>query len=306
MNIIDVISPLIFVGLIGFVTTKTKWLSKVQIETLTKFTFNLCIPAFLFQKLINANLENLDIKIYAAFYLPVLFIYLIAGLANYLFHNNHHKDTAASAIFALAASYSNNVIVGIPVVMMVLGEQALAIVFLVVSLHSLLLFGICSALTSTKSNFNWLGFIKNTFYNPLIIAITSGFVFNLLSIELPSIINETLLLIGRPTTSLALFILGASLTFYHIKSEIKFICLATTLKLIILPLIVYVSAHHLFNFDQMTVTTLVILSATPTGVNAYLISKQQIQHQQTVAGTVVASTVTSMFTIPCWLWFLSY
>ena len=305
MNIIDVISPLIIVGLVGFISTKSQWLSKVQIETLTKFAFNLCIPAFLFQKLVNTDLANLDIKIYAAFYLPVLFIYLIAGLTNYYFHQNHQKDTAASAIFALAASYSNNVIVGIPVVMMVLGEQALAIVFLIVSLHSAMLFGLCSALTSKAASFNWQSFIKQTFYNPLIIAILSGFIFNLLSIKLPYFIDESLSLIGRPAISLALFILGASLTFYRIKDEIKFICFATTLKLLLLPLMVYLSTQYVFNFEQMTVTTLVILSACPTGVNAYLIAKQQTQHQQTVAGTVVASTITSIITIPFWLWFLS-
>jgi len=305
MNIIDVISPLILVGLVGFISTKTKCLSKVQIETLTKFAFNLCIPAFLFQKLVNTDLANLDIKIYAAFYLPVLFIYFFAGIVNYYFHQNHQKDTAASAIFALAASYSNNVIVGIPVVMMVLGEQALAIVFLIVSLHSAMLFGICSALTSKAASFNWLSFIKQTFYNPLIIAILSGFIFNLLSINLPYFIDESLSLIGRPAISLALFILGASLTFYHIKDEIKFICFATILKLMVLPLMVYLSTRYVFNFEQMTVTTLVILSSCPTGVNAYLIAKQQTQHQQTVAGTVVATTISSIITIPFWLWFLN-
>ncbi len=305
MNIIDVISPLIFVGLVGFISTKTLWLNKVQIGTLTKFAFNLCIPAFLFQKLVNTDLANVDIKIYAAFYIPVLLIYGIAGLGNYLFHQYHKKDTPASAIFALAASYSNNVIVGVPVVMMVLGEQALAIVFLIVSLHSAMLFGLCGALTSKAATFNWQSFIRQTFYNPLIIAILSGFIFNLLAIKLPVIIDEGLSLIGRPAISLALFILGASLTFYRIKDEIKFICFASILKLMILPLLVYLSAHYVFGFEKMTVTTLVILSACPTGVNAYLIAKQQIQHQQTVAGTVVASTITSMLTIPFWLWFLS-
>jgi predicted permease len=255
MNIIDVISPLIFVGLVGFISTKTLWLNKVQIDTLTKFAFNLCIPAFLFQKLINTDLANTDIKIYAAFYIPVLLIYCIAGLSNYLFHQNHKNDTAASAIFALAASYSNNVIVGIPVVIMVLGEQALAIVFLIVSLHSAMLFGICSALTSKAASFNWQSFIKKTFYNPLIIAILSGFIFNLLSIELPYIIDKSLSLIGRPAISLALFILGASLTFYRIKDEIKFVCFASILKLMALPLLVYLSAHYLFNFEKMTVAT---------------------------------------------------
>ena len=51
--------------------------------------------------------------------------------------------------------------------------------------------------------------------------------------------------------------------------------------------------------------TLVILSASPTGVNAYLVAKQQAKHQETIAGTVVTTTLLSIITLPLWLWGLS-
>ena len=76
-------------------------------------------------------------------------------------------------------------------------------------------------------------------------------------------------------------------------------------KLLLLPVIVYVSAYYVFNFETMTTTTLVILSACPTGVNAYLIAKQQEDHQETVAGTIMISTMFSTITIPLWLWWLT-
>ena len=51
--------------------------------------------------------------------------------------------------------------------------------------------------------------------------------------------------------------------------------------------------------------TLVILSASPTGVNAYLIAKQHNKHQETIAGIVVVTTVMSIVSIPLWIWALS-
>jgi predicted permease len=40
-------------------------------------------------------------------------------------------------------------------------------------------------------------------------------------------------------------------------------------------------------------------------VNAYLVAKQQAKHQETIAGTVVVTTLISIVSLPLWLWGLS-
>lgn len=305
MKIFFVISPLIIIGFIGFLTTKYNRFNKAQIDSLSKFTFNIAIPAYMFQLLANTDLSKVDLTIYAAFYLPIVLLYALAWSANFYFHQNFKTSTPASAIYALGCSHSNNVVVGMPVAIMVLGEQVLPIISIIISLHAALLFGITSLLTANEKNFQWQKFFKQIFYNPLLISVVSGFTFNLLGFHLPSIINDSLLLLGRPAITLALFLLGASLTFYKINSEIKFILFASILKLILLPLMVFSSCHFIFQFDSLTTTILVILSASPTAVNAYLVAKQQTIHQDTVAGIVVVTTLLSVVTLPLWIWLLS-
>ena len=117
-------------------------------------------------------------------------------------------------------------------------------------------------------------------------------------------VNDALVLIGKPAITLALFVLGASLAFYQVKSELKFISVATIIKLIILPSLVYVAAEYIFNLEILVIQVLVMMSACPTGVNAYLVAKIQGKHQDTVASTVVLSTLISVVTIPLWLGFL--
>jgi len=306
MAILALISPLVIIGLIGFTLAKTTWFSKAQIDTLTKFTFNLAIPAFLFQQLANADLSTINANIYTAFYLPVLVIYGLAWAINYYFHQHLQRDLPASAVYALGSSYSNNVIVGMPVALMVLGEQVLPTIFLVVSLHSMMLFGITSILAVNIGQFNWRLLLKETFYNPLLIAILGGFLVNLLAIKLPTILNDSLLLLGKPAITLALFLLGASLAFYKIRSQVKFILSASVLKLLLLPSLILLTSHFIFQFSALITSTLVILSASPTGVNAYLIAKQHGRHQETIAGTVVVTTLASILTIPLWLWILPH
>lgn len=305
MDIVNVITPLVLIALLGYIATKSQWLQRSQLDALSKFTFNLSIPAFLFFQMANAQFsEQVNWQLFASFYLPVLLCYGVAYLINYFFHHQYNRSSAPSAVFALGASYSNTVIVGLPVLLATLGEQVVAIVFLVITFHSAMLFGLTSAIAAKSERFNWQQFLAQTFNNPLIISILAGLIFNIYQITLPEFVATSLVMMGKPAITLALFVLGASLAFYQVKAQLSFIFIASVCKLLLLPFTVYLCAQHLFLLDSLTVTVLVIMSGSPTGVNAYLIALMQNKHQETVAGSVVVSTLLSIATIPAWLWWL--
>ncbi len=322
MNILAIISPLIMVALLGFICSKSQWLTRPQLDAISKFTFQICIPAFLFYKMATANFsEQVSWQLFAAFYLPVLVCYTLMWLVNYYFFpvKNQQIKTTDSAVFALGASYSNTIIVGLPVLLAAIGEQVIGIIFLIITFHSAMLFALTSAIAARSSaqasskndndenkHFNWLNFLKNTFNNPLIISILSGLIVNLLNISLPVFISESLLLISKPAITLALFILGASLAFYQVRSNLTLISIACVGKLVLLPFLVFITAKHIFTLEPLIITVLVVLSACPTGVNAYLVAKSHSlpphqQGQQIVASTVVVSTLLCIVTIPLWL-----
>ena len=299
--------PLILVALLGFVCAKSQWLNRAKIDGLSKFTFYISIPAFLFHQMAQANFtEQISPELFIAFYLPVLCCYGLAWLSHYFFLKKNNDSTrASSAVFSLAASYSNTVIIGLPVLLAALGEQVLGIIFLIITFHSALLFALTSALASLGSNekntFNITQVFKQNLKNPLVVSISAGLIINLLGIELPSIVADSLMLIGKPAITLALFILGASLAFYQVRDRLLDIGLASLIKLVLLPALVLLISQFFFELSALNITVLVILSACPTGVNAYLIAKSHQQEQQTVAGTVVVTTLLSMITIPLWL-----
>jgi len=309
MNIFTIIMPLILVALLGFTCAKSQWLSRAQIDALSKFTFYLSIPAFLFYQMAKANFsEEISPQLFTAFYLPVLSCYAIAWLCHYfLINKKNTKANTFSAVFSLAASYSNTVIIGLPVLLAALGEQVLGIIFLIITFHSALLFALTSALaslnTDTKQTFSAKAIVKQNLKNPLVVSISLGLLVNLLGIELPKVFAESLMLIGKPAITLALFILGASLAYYQVRDKLFAIFIASFCKLILLPALVLFVSQVIFQLSPMSTAVLVILSACPTGVNAYLIAKSHQQEQQTVAGTVVVTTLLSMFTIPLWLSF---
>ncbi|XQW83962.1 AEC family transporter [Thalassotalea piscium] len=315
MNVIEIILPLAFICLLGYICALRSWLTRADIDAISKLTFKLLIPVFLFQKMSTAELAHtVNINYFIAFYCPLLLSYTIAFFINYHWHSQHRSHSAPSGVFALGASYSNTVIVGVPVILAAFGDKAISLVFLIITFHSALLFTLTSVLainsqvndeTHSPTNNLWRKLAQQTIFNPLVASITLGLVVNLLPIRLPDVLNNGLILLGSPAIALALFLLGCSLTFYHIRQQKYFIFVATIMKLLVLPMLVYITSHYLLALSHEVVSTLVIISACPTGVNAYLIAKIQNIHRETVAGTIVASTLACLITIPCWLLFLS-
>jgi len=306
MNIAEIISPLIFIASLGYFCAKAKWLSKFQLDGISKFTFNLCIPAFLFYSMANAKLsQNLNFDFFLAFYLPVFICYLLAGVINYVFHPTYQRNLSASAIFALASSYSNTVIIGLPILVLMFGEQVMLLIFAIVTFHSAMLFTLTSVIGAKNNKQPWYITLLKTFNNPLLISIISGAIINLVGINLPNVLNESLRLLSKPAITLALFILGASLTFYPLKNDLKFVGISTVIKLILLPWLVYLFASALFQLPTIQLQVLVILSACPTGVNAYLVAKNARTHEQNTAGTVIFSTILAIVSMSFWLWWLN-
>jgi len=320
MNIINIISPLIVTIMLGYLVAKQNYLNKQHLEGLSKLTFSIIIPIFLFQKMASANIsEHIASSHFGAFYFPLLTIYGITCLLHYHFHHKaqstNKKNIKSAAVFSLASSYSNTVIVGLPVLLAAIGEQVIGLVFLIITFHSALLFTLTSFLAAMQTNtgqkgggfsqINWQQLIKQTLNNPLVLSITLGLLVNISPLNLPVIVEQSLVLLGKPAITLALFLLGASLTYYKIKPQRRFITLAVVIKLITFPALVWLCADKVFALNQQVTMILVILSASPTGVNAYLIAKNEQSQQATTASIVVMTTCLSVITIPFWLWWLS-
>jgi len=135
-------------------------------------------------------------------------------------------------------------------------------------------------------------------------SITLGLIFNALKITIPEQLNNALELLAKPALTGALFVLGANLSFYKISKNWHMSALASALKLLLLPALVYGLGKYIVDLDEELLAVTVLLSASPLGVNAYLIAMQLKQHQATLASTVVLSTVLSVLSFSFWLSFL--
>ncbi|WP_390904036.1 AEC family transporter [Shewanella phaeophyticola] len=211
-----------------------------------------------------------------------------------------------SAVYALGCSYSNTVIVGLPVITAALGKAMIGSIFMIITFHSAFLFALTFILAarSQQHGFSWRNFTRSMVLNPVVLSISLGIIANGLNIDLGEQLDEGLSLLAKPALTCALFVLGANLSFYRIGDNWRFALLASVLKILLLPALVYVMANWVFEFSEQNSVMLVLLSASPLGVNAYLIATEIKQYQSTLGSTVVLSTLLSVLSYSLWLMWL--
>ncbi|GIU29274.1 AEC family transporter [Shewanella schlegeliana] len=304
MSTLSIIFPLLFMASLGYLLTAKGPFTKEHIAGISLFTFYICIPAFLFINMYQADLgSSFDTSSLCTFYLPVIAVYgLSAGLYYYL-SPRETENRSNSAVYALGCSYSNTILVGLPIIVGALGEVMMGKVFAIITFHSALLFSLTFILSS-KQKIGVMGawnFSKGIIFNPIVLSISTGLILNLLQVPLEHNLTNGLRLLSEPALACALFVLGANLVFYKVAKGWHLALIASVIKLLLLPLCVYAIGRFAFSVEGDSLALLVLLSASPLGVNAYLVAMQVQAQQALIASTVVMSTVLSVFTMSLWL-----
>ena len=305
MHIFSIIFPLIFIVALGYSCCRLKFFDKQHIAGLSKFTFYISLPAFLLLNMSQINLQqSISLFAFLSFYIPVLSVFGVGILIDrFYLSKNHLKNYQQHGVFGLASSYSNMVLVGIPIVIASLGKEMIAIAFMIITFHSTLLFALTFLIGAKGSSdkFSWSHFGKSMVLNPIVLSIGCGLILNILGVTLFTDLANSLELLAKPAIACALFVLGANLAFYKIAANWQPALIASILKIFLLPALVLLVGTYVFKLDTQILSVLVLLSASPVGVNAYLIATQIKQHEATLAGAVVLSTILSVISFTFWL-----
>ncbi|RLV58568.1 AEC family transporter [Parashewanella curva] len=295
------ILPLLIVISLGYVTTKLKYFDEAGIKAITRLFFYICIPALLFSHMATADVLHIaNTKVLLAFYVSMTISF---GL--YFIVCRYIKRTKAeSAVSALGANYSNVLLVGLPVILIVLGQEWAAEVFVVILFHSLYSFTVTYFFVADRGDtaFSTVGKIaKSVFCNPVVLSISLGALFSVLKIPLPNVIETSLELISSSAIAGGLFVLGANLYLLQDKCNFNTSIAQSLFKLFVLPTIVYLASTHVWPIDNEHRLILVILAGSPVGVNAYLLAHNSKILEAEIAGSVFISTLLSMFSFSFWL-----
>ena len=199
----------------------------------------------------------------------------------------------------LAANYSNNVLVGIPLITVMLGADSLVYLFAVLVFHSLVLFTLQSLYNAFfgGGQLNWRSLL-GSLANPLIIGLMCGAAVNLSGLMIPAPLWRLVEMLAAAALPLALLMLGMSLSGYRIHLSGSLVLL-TLSKLLLMPALV-LGLGYVIGLDPVAHTVLVLMAACPTGVNVLAFAMGQAD-TRIISSVIFLSTVLAGFTLPLWL-----
>jgi malonate transporter len=295
--------PLFGVVLLGWLAVRALRCPVRYGHQLTRVVFGALIPAMLFRMMAGlARLPPVDARVPVVFFGSCLLVFAIGRVVG---RAVFRLDGTQQSVFALGGVFSNNVMLGIPLATITLGEKALPSVALVLVFNALTLWTMVTVSVewSRHGAMSVAGFAKTlrgVLTNPLIIAILCGVVVGLLGLELPPVVERPLALVSKVAGPLALLALGMGLAEYGLAREWRESLAITGLKLVVQPLVVWGSAW-LLGLPPLETRVVVLLASLAVGVNVYLMAKQFEVMQGAVAGSLMLSTLMAALTTPVFL-----
>jgi malonate transporter len=293
-------APLFILVVAGYAFARLgSWPSSASVA-LTRFVFALALPALLFRLMSGlSKLPPVDSRLLLAFFGGC---FIVFGIGRLLGRALFRLDGVAQSVFALGGIFSNNVLLGVPYAKAVLGESALPSVALVLVFNALTLWTLATV-SVEWARFGQLslkGFAataRSVLTNPVVAAILSGAALGFSGLQLPTLIDQPLAMLGDSAAPMSLVVLGMGLAQYDITADWPQSLAICALKLVAMPLVVLGLAVSL-HLPSMETRVVVLLAGLAVGVNVYLMAHEFDSMQGPVAGSMVLSTALSSLTVP--------
>lgn len=287
----------LIIGL-GFGAGRTAFFSDVATAYLTKFVFYFALSAMLFRFSANLSLaEVIDWRFISAYLWATGFVYLLATLVSFL----RGVTVEEAAIEAQCAVIGNVGFLGIPMLVMLIGEAAIVPVMLVLAVD-LIVFGslIVILVTGSRDGRMSLGIFRTVglglLKNPMIVSITLGLTWSALALPIPAPMNDFLTILGGAATPGALFAIGASLAS---KSAERFLVPGwlSFCKLVLHPAFVALSALWLFPVETYSASVMIAAAALPVAGNVYILAQHYGVAPQRVSSAILMSTALAVLSV---------
>lgn len=299
-RILALTAPLFCLVLVGYALTRWGGWSAELADALTRFVFCVAVPALLFRLMSDfSRLPPVDARLLVAYFGACLAIFVASRvIAARVFH----LDGVAQSVFALGGIFSNNVLLGVPLARVTLGERSLPAISLVLVFNALLLWTLATVSVewARHRSLSWSGYFqsaKAVLANPIVASILLGTIWGFIALPLPGVIDQTLQLMSEAAIPLSLIALGMGLAKYGIREGWRISAAMTAMKLAGQPLAVWLLARAL-SLPPLETQAIVLLATLPVGANVYLMARQFDTLGGPVASSLVLSTALAAVTTP--------
>jgi predicted permease len=283
---------------LGYGAARVRFFPPEATAYITKFVFYFALSAMLFRFSANLSLSEIyDARLAAAYLWGTSLVYAIAMAVAFV----RRMDVATAAVEAQSACIGNTGFLGVPMLAMLLGQEAIGPIILILTIDLVVFSSLVVILiTGSRDGRMSLGLLRpiglGLLKNPMIVSILLGFLWSSTGLPLPVPVNDFLTILGAAATPGALFAIGASLA-NKSAERVSIAAWISFCKLILHPAFVAIGALLLFSVDPYKAGVVICAASLPVAGNVFIMAQHYGVAPQRVSAAILISTVASIATV---------
>ncbi len=308
LQILNVVTPVFAIIALGYLAVRFRLFPQEGTKALVAFVNNFATPCLLCEAMLTSDFsKTFNWAIIVPFYIGALVLLVSGGL---IARNIFGQRPGESVATGFSATYTNTVLIGIPIIQRAYGAAALPTVFSIIAFHAPVLITIGMIVMelvrrdSAPLHKTIAVAAFRVIQNPLLWGVGLGALGNRFGVVLPEPANAFLVTMSAAVLPASLFGLGGALNEYKVSESWGIASIISALKLIVHPLIAYALAVLLFHVPMEFARYGIIVAAMPSGINVYVFATYYNRSVNVAANVILISTVASVLTVPLWLYVL--
>ena len=293
---ITIVLPIFLVIGLGTLLKQCKLVDDTFLHLTNRLVYIIFLPLLLFYKIGTADFSHF---FNGSLVFGSSLVIVLGFFITYFYTGWQHYAPSVRGSFCQGSFRGNLAYIGLAICLNAYGEDGLTkagilMGFLVPVLN---LFAILALLLPHQGNDQEKApnLIIQTILNPLIIASFLGIIWSYWNLPIPLIIDHSLKIITGLTLPLALLAIGGGFSFARLKGDLLHAGLASTIKLILLPILA-VSLLVPLGVAGTDLGIGILMAGTPAATATYIMAQQMKGDAELAGSIVMLSTLASAFT----------
>ncbi|MDI9853483.1 AEC family transporter [Comamonas sp. 17RB] len=296
--------PVILMIGLGICLAKLQWVRHAAVRDLSNLVFYVLTPALLFRTMMQVKLTDLDFAPIGVYFLAVALVFAVTMLVQ--------GFTTLGAARALANTFSNTVMIGIPLMSLAYGEQGLVTLFTLISVHALVLltsgtiiFELAAARQASRAgqaDARGMGrtiaqAVKNSILHPIPLPIIAGVLYAQTGLPVPEVVDTPLQLMGQALGPMSLLLVGVTLAYGRVRGNLGAALRIAVVKTVVHPA-VFLGCAWLLGLRGPAMAAMALAAALPVGANVFLFTQRYEVGEDEVTASIAVSTALALVTLP--------
>ena len=301
-TIFPIVSSILLVMLLGYGLSKKLLTDSLFWQGISKLSYWVLFPVLIVRTLAHATIDTgLLLPLFTIFTVALILILVYCVLVARLLG----LDGASTAALTQGGMRHNGFI-GLAVLVDIFGlpGQELGALIIAVLLPSTNILSVLSVSFLVRKNQPQQQFLptlilKELLRNPMLVGVAIGLLLNVLSISIPTILDQSMDLVSRAALPLLLLSVGASLKMSSLRGRWLPLMAALSAKILVFP-VLFLGGAWWFNLSPLVTVCVVVFGALPTAVSAYPFIQQMGGNAKLMADIITLQTLASLIGLTFW------